>query len=1103
MKINSETAYRLEKYRFSIYFPIFALFLIQVLINLAYREHRLYFSEYNLYSLVSLVVSFLCYALFYNQAKWVTLYSTMCMEEWRAGNYENYLFKKAWSKIKNYPIGIYLITILLAIVYYFLPQHLLIDSNKWAVVWQVHSSILGLVFVILPLLIGAISTSKIKINTAKRLARRVSFSILTISNLVLNVLIGVVCLLDTSNLLLNTLALTSFAFLIISIIYLFKEFTKYLIEEDLVTDLVLEELKENLRNFLTDEIKDKLSQQVYEKMCGDLNIDVGYISEDSKELSIRSSKQGKVTDINIFKVIKLARIIKGHVQVKNYKESTFISYKAILKKGFLFHSTISDKYDVLAVISSINKEKDFKGLIQRIFKIETFEKKDRYAENLKQLTDSVIEYLKISPNKSFQIVEFIGELINESLQTLKDYKIEFSGEKSKDVTTLDWRSIGLLIHSLDEIYVEIFRTHNQDLIIKILSFVIDNIQLALKYENHFLLKQFIGQLVRLYYLNISHTDNLVVRKKINEMIQRRMVNFIKYNLDLDGDNTLGESEFETQKAAILEFQNTVKEILRISFSEGDAESTPIFTKTLKETSSTLRNHQHVLGLRNSKMILESENNKSPDTEKVKNIQYLEKVIELNDVLSRKCLMISYALGAWLMELHKRNDVTPEFVKSTLPSFQQNFTSVKDLAKTFFEVKRHNRQEDLGLSSWELSGKEQGVVHTIQLKWLEYFFIFNALRLIPNVIGPSEFIYGEDFKEYSSSYLEAIAKEVREVTLILESNKDLWEIEMPTRTRTVAGIEEQFTDFEKKENLFTLLDRGVKEREKEESEFLKKADIDMETWNKFKADFFTEYENGYSLKEVVKKHGLYINLKSKRNKSKSNFGINTLDFKYRYLKEWFISTFDVAENYARSLTNGENKMITDVLKKNSEVMIDVNSDEELIKRVDFMISDLINDGYKPSVILIGNRWKGKTLVEFNSPKKIEEYTGNNDRGHLGSYKGLEVYYTPDSEMHNKIIVTDLKRSGRLIQKQIINESEEDIRLSVKLITDNNIDEWIKHNAPAIYLNGKKMTKDEARPLMAERVILDISESFDYSIIIPKKDKKTKKPSRIAEIKEDWN
>lgn len=1088
--IKSEMAYKLETYRVYFYAPIVAGLLVQIFLSFYYT---LYFRDLLVFDFVAIglgilaAVAFLCFGY---QSRFVSFYAMMGMEEWRHGTYERYLFNVLWGKIKTYPYIPALSALCFAGLYFFLLQNGLIshipngnnaDSNNgFGLIWQIHASILGLVFVTLSFLIGLLNADELnkKIDAGKRLANRLHFKSITVANTLFTLWVGYTALASKVNVLEESLTIFALLFLVFSIIYLFQNFMRYLFEMDLLRGLILAELKSNLRKSLRAEIRAKVSEQFLQKIALEEQIYVGYDSPDAFSRPIPGDQKGLVIDVDIPILKRFSRSIQTTIPVKDYFKGTTEYFKAVLLKGFAFNSPITERRESIALVAKEEKP-EVDSLTQKVFKIKDFEQREEFAENLKELSDNVVRYLKVAPNKSIETIEFIGALIDESLEVMREYQIKFDYETSKQLTHFDWRSIGLLVFTLDDIFKEIYSNGGLELIKRTISFIDDRIDSAIKQHNHYLFKEFFGNYVRMYYLAFrSENISTNSRKIIVEDIHNKIIELFKYRLRLGEDDASEPEEFQFHKGVAMDIQKISRELNKTALEDKDLDSLRTFSKTLKKVSSTLDRHQDIRALKNEVEIirLDIESNGSSKTKEAK-ITLLNGIIELNESLHQYGSLSQFALGSWAVDLFRRQELDDKLFTEVLAMFQPEFNGIQAVTEAFFEIKKDYRQDALNLSHWEMGKSSDGEVHTIRMDWPTYFYILTVLKYIPETITLDQFIYGDGVKEYSSSYLEVILKEIENAFVTIETNKVLWKPMFPDKNRIVGEVEQTYDDLSKKGNLLELHRRGIERRKQEESDFLAKTPIDEEILINFKKDFLKEYHESKSLKQIFREQGLFVDLTQESAQDEEAFGIKTLDFKYHYIKDWYISTHGIPEHFASAMIRGENTRISATMLSAISDVSPIETDDELLPRIDKMINNLTTAGYKPNVILIGN-W-----IKLYRIRRSPDFIGEReprDSDYQGTYRGTRVYYVQGEELHNKVLVLDLAKLGIFTQRQVKGERGTEIYINVRIITDADIDLWVKKDVEVIKRNGIQMSREEIQKYMGERVLLDILQKFDFSI-----------------------
>jgi hypothetical protein len=1085
--IRSEQAYKIEKYRWFIYAPFLLVLALQIFSNFYYGAYFKDFIWNNVAILGGVVIALLLVLCGRQRSRFVSFYALMVVKELKHKSYERYLWHCLIEKVRTLPYIPVLISLALAIAYYFLIKGNLIPripnsetNNGFGLMWQVHASILGLVFMTLSFLIGLLGADELnkKIDAGKRLAKKVKFTSITILNTLLTLWVGYTALRSDVSLWQEGGAVFAMVFMVVSVIYLLQNFIKYLFGADLLKSLILEELRSDLRYSLENEIEQKIGHQLFEKYSDERNIYVGYETQDQFNRPISGGKKGMVIDVDIIALGRFSKQIVDTIAVKNYHKSTTQNVKAVLIKSFVFNIAITDRRDTIAFVAKGEPEK-VNFFAQAVYVVgERGPEPDKQLdENIKQLTDAVAEYIKTSPNKAIETMEYLGILIDESLRILKEHQIEFNYENSKQVTHFDWMSISQVVYGLDAIFKEIYRNGNLDLIRKTVSFIDKRISSAVEFKNHFLFKEFSGNYVRLYYLALrSEGISQRSREEVVKLIKRKIEDIFKYGLKLGQDDIADPEETKFHIGVALDIQRIVRELNKAALDHQDNFSVEVFAKTLEIVSSTVKHYRDVSLLESEvEMIKMSAGGKELVPEKEKKIKHLEEIIKLNRSLNQVDIATRFALGAWTVEMYRRGKIDEKFLAQVLRKFQDSFKNIRDLADAFFEVKRTYQQDGMNLSYWEMEGREDSGVHSVVMDWLTYFYVLTALRLVPKVSPSEQFLAGKDLHEFSSSYLEVILKEVETVAGQIETAKSVWKAILPEKTDPDTG--KVYDDTDKKDSLFELHKRGIEKRKEEETEFIAKALIDDEIWKKFKKEFFAEYEKLKSIKKVFKRYGVYRDETQKKSSDDVYFGIKTLDFKYHFIKDWYVSSYGVAENFASAMVRGEEEKISKEILKRIDKLAAIKNVEQVIAGIDEMIAIVKNRGYNPDTIFIGNWVK---LYELRNQKGFVPEADPADLSYQGKYNGLRIYYT-HGELHNKIMVIDMKKIGVLEQQQVEGAPNQEVYMSVRSIKGSDINEWIKKDAAIIKRDGVQMAMEEIRKYMGERVLLDILQKFELKNI----------------------
>ena len=1087
---KAEKAYEWERYRFPIYGFIFLLILMHVAVSIYYQDFFKELIDYHIGVAVLGVMSLFSLWWFSRKADSVLFFATMSMEEWKHKTYEIFLIKKLFKEIADFPYFPMISAVVSGVTYYILAKYGLITNitdDDFKLIWQIHATILGLIFITLSFLIGQLNTDEFKkIDVGKRLANRLHFGELVVLNTFLTLLVGASALFSDVSLQFEAVSVGAFIFLIASIIYLFRNFMKYLFQLDLLRELVLWELKQNLRNSLTEEIRLKVSQNLFIDYAKRLNICADRKTSDNHSVAICSDIEGVVSDVSLKNLKKMSKKITGKIPVIDYEKNKTEQFKAVLTKGVgSFYGSITKRHNEIALVPR-DEEKMVRKLAQSVFKVQDFGVKNEFSENLKQLVDTTISYLKVSPNRSLEVLKFMGNMIDESLEVMSEYKIEFNYETSKDLTLFDWRNISQIIYSLDDVYKEIYNSGNPMALDGILPFIENRINASMEHKNHYLFKEFFNNYVRQYYLAQQASLSNEKKQEVTEKVARKIENIFKFEIKLDQDFSGNNKEVDFHIGIVTDVQKGVWEMVRGALEMGDVHGVKTFTETLLKVSSTLGRYRNdILYIENMADMVRLDIGESGETkDRLAKLKYFKKIISLNKKLEIKRELSMFALGAWVVELYDRGELDESKLIEALDSFTKHFTDRESLVKTYFEA-ISDRDDGLNLWGW---GTKEGV-HTVNLNWLKRFYVLLILDKLYQDPQP-EFIYAEGISKYSPSYLRGEKDGVVEMLDDIEKRCEFWK-PLLEKTRTGDnGVREKYSILEKKDDLILLHEKGIEKREQEEEDFIIQSDIDPDILQKFKDQFFDRYKKTDSIKKIIQKFGKYKDLTREPDKSDRipSMGISSLYSKDIYIKDWYTSYPGNVGNCVSAMIENELEHVIRTLDKKIQFVGNFKSDgkfgpeEEMVNKIDCMIKKITQAGHQPNVIFVGGgAGSGMHYLESKKDFVSSQYSNDNSYyGHYGKYKNIDMFKLPGVENIGKIFVLDLQKIGELKQLQLKDKEGVEISLEVKQIKPETIDEWVKEDADIIKKDGVQMTRDEIDKYMGKRVDLEILQKINFEV-----------------------
>lgn len=1084
ISFNPELSYKLESYRNYIYSPLWLFWTFWLLTNTLCNSYWSNFIIKNIETFLLLVVYSIVYIYFTRLSRWVSFYALIQMERDHHGSYEMFLIKQLGDKIKNLPYIETLFSVTLAIGSYFYIsfKEIKVQAFDFSDMWSVHATILGLIFAVLTFLINLLGSNEANksIGVGRKIATDTNFIWITIINLLGNLTLGFLSIFVPKDNLLNALSIFIFSFLIFSVIFLFRRLIRYSVEQDLLQVMVLNQRRDCVRRSLTNEIRDKISHYLFTKFIEPLQVCFSYHQEISHAFEIKSKNKGRVIDINIILLKKLSHKIAGLIQVRNYVDRDDETYKAAVHKSFDLYSYVSDRKDLLANIP--NKEENRKLLpkFPNVFKLGKAED-DPVRRKLKDLTNDLVKSVNVSPRNSVEILESWSSMVEESLQTMKDYKLEYDHKNSKDTTTLDWSTIGILTYGLFDILNAVSKSKDSELVENLVRFLNDQIEITYEYKNYFLLKELLFYFIRTHYFSLVNLEE-EPKKNISQSLARKIETFTKYKIDLTGEEYVDDLTFEFDSNVRLQIQNNAKELIRISLNRQYLLGVQIFIKTLDKVSTTLDNHRGTWQLKNQIDLIDSGHTPEGINNLTEYKAFLLKLISLNERLEKRKYMMIFALGAWTVELYRRNKISNELIFDFLRNFQSYFrNNLKLFIEIYFDLKDFHREEELDLSSWvidEDSYDSGGFARTINLDWLNYFYVLTMLEFLGN--ENIEYIYGKDVHKNSSPSLDLTLKEVEDTISKIRSSKDFWIKLLNPTTETVfdsdgTTTQEEIDNLSKSNKLIELHKIGIEKRKEEEREFLSNASIDPAKWESFQQDFWKNYKEAFSIKNIVRKYGRSVKLKVD-SLMKDSFGIITLDFKYVFIDKWYISTLGHAENFANAMVRGENDRILTNLIEKSKKLNPLEPQEDILSKINSTIEDLRKLPCRPNVLFMGDYNKlflVKNSSDFISASAEEKSVSI---GYEGTYRGLAVFRVHEINFGRKTLIADLSKLGILMEAPY---PEGDIKLSVHEITTEDIDGWVEKNAKILEKqDGTRMTREEAIKIFADRVHLEILEKMEY-------------------------
>ena len=566
---------------------------------------------------------------------------------------------------------------------------------------------------------------------------------------------------------------------------------------------------------------------------------------------------------------------------------------------------------------------------------------------------------------------------------------------------------------------------------------------AIDYKDHLIFQQFQYYPFRLYKAFVKAQK--AGKDEISFILFDRSWRYLKEISDYYLEPKLGKEE-EYPEEEVSNFACAIIKIfqglLKTSFDERDVES----FKTYLSTANGL--------FRNLEITNRYDNE---ETEQIANFLKNKK----NEML--------FGLASWIFYklLQHKGD---EIVKQLYNVIQNSISPrIEELTNVFSRSHSFEMEDFWGWDNWEMSEKEEGQVHSIQiLEKLERFYAIKSLSLLSKQSDDEI----EKIKLPHSRDLAYLAEGTGGLVITLDdikTNPRNWQFVLKDKA------------IKKVDAFKRLLTKAKKAQEQEEVELKKEQTISQKRVQEFKKEVLKAFYEDANMRDIFAKHfNAYEDMTKEETDKKDRFGINIVEDKAFFFDEWHVHYVGWGESYGRDLASGENSYLLDNIAKGCEGISSEEFKETLakIENPDDIVIFATNIAF----------WRFFEDLNNFKPKWHRDVKQLEVKGFGGWYKlnsgqSIPVFEINHQKIDKQILILNKSKIGKLIQLYPLSEEEkeesiEDIfYMDIQAFSENEVlleelikrmPEWLKKIG-----DGQKQ-----REHLRERVRIQIFERFEY-------------------------
>lgn len=944
------------------------------------------------------------------------------------------------------------------------------QTNTWSgflsVLWQAHSSIIAITFVVIVLFLEVLG-GKLSREGLFKLSIRESYILpIAFAGLSLAGSIGVVRFFSNRFQVppwwIEALTIASlFSFLIFLGItaLLYLQMLQFL-RPSWIREARVQIAEEAILTAVYREVRNNLGNHILRRACRELGLYYTPSVYSRQDLvPIQAAKSGQIEDINLKKLTEFAQMLEHRMELATEQDR---SVRGFLLRGL--DSYVPHGNRVLARIHPDDESEHTIRSLKSSYKMGSRRRDDEpLVTELQALKDEAYSSLRdLQPEAFSQILDFYFGLFEQILQIWR--ALNASTETTALSSAVQIRPITILQRDFYDILEFAISTQDSNVIQTAMYFPMRIAKLALEADDRQLFVQALDMMPASYRLVVEdhgHTN----RSFIVDRSWRYIREFIDYRITgrLRNDVT-SLAELSRLGDYVILAIRIFNKLLKAAVEARDKESFEEFGRQLDRLLGFYRPEGMITDYAVLEVRLANEELREDEEqqlqERLNRYEALDKIREQTEHVRK---LIWFGISGWLVREISQGGRQQSTLAEMFNSARSHFSNLQELSSLFLAA-RESDEIPLGWDNWVLSELPEREVHWIDTdSWLQMFYCIQGLRLTPNNIGD------DGTPIVSDRQVQFMLERLEETCEQLSEDQEQWQ----------GIVSDQ--DLERIANFMELHRRTASIARDEQEQWLIEQPISQNKWQTFQERFQQGWRENVVIRALVEKYGT---IEDRTNEPPPEgmqaFGINILDDKGAYVEGWHASYFDWGERYGRSMANGEDShaisQISDALSHTRKV-----NENEVVNEMIRAVETLKTQGYDPNIILVSSP---KWTLEYRKVAEIEEFEPHWSQdcepldvpGFEGRFQSIPIVG------HTAVsggLVVDLSTLGRWIQYQVTSAASEILDFRISEINVEEAERRLE-DRPELLEDFGVETREEGLRRLQQKVHLQVLERFEYYV-----------------------
>lgn len=434
-------------------------------------------------------------------------------------------------------------------------------------------------------------------------------------------------------------------------------------------------------------------------------------------------------------------------------------------------------------------------------------------------------------------------------------------------------------------------------------------------------------------------------------------------------------------------------------------------------------------------------------------------------------LIFFGLGAWILHGYLEKDLNA----AEWEDWNQSLRLPQDLDtawRLLLQARRHETQQEMGWSHWELEEQEDGGAIIVQFgAFVARYFCVLAIEMLASGQGGNWRPKGEEV----GSLARPSGGVLRNVLSDMAEHRERW--------GPVIGE----NGIEAIPLLEDILDHAFQSEKRREAEQIISAPLSGQRVDAVKNNIVREWRRDATLRTLAEAKGDYRYKNEPGPEGMLYLGINTRDLKELYIEQDRLFSGQWGEDYGRALARGENNKVLNSLISAGRPHAETVTIEDPAEQLAASLDSLRDRGHDP-IILLSSFWRTQRTLIGSPLFSPEEEPLGSILDLVGLFSDARMFELSSDYEEEFVLLLDLRRTSTWQQyrPKLTLPGEEyltdELTFYLGSIDQERARQMVRDRPELVPPSGEK-TEEEVLLELQQQVHIRVWEQFDFEVRVP--------------------